>query len=170
VLEEAVATKAERADMLSAVSNLQAGLGQKAGRNELEQALARKLDIRTFLASHASPAGAQSGFVDRCTPPGVLLPQQSTISRQSTATLDPEPGFAVSSGRQLPPTPGIIMRQPAPSTLGSTAGDLGSRNSRAHANSTCSVAHSGLSLLTPQATPGSHLVRNSCWMVRVRQA
>lgn len=53
-LQQAVVDKAERGDVLSAVSSLQAALGQKVERADAEAALARKLDVRTFLASQSS--------------------------------------------------------------------------------------------------------------------
>ena len=53
-LEVSLADKAERGDMLTAVSSLQAAVGQKLDRAESDAALARKLDVRTFLASQSS--------------------------------------------------------------------------------------------------------------------
>jgi hypothetical protein len=155
--------------MLAAVSNLQGALGQKAGRSELEQALSRKLDIRTFLASHGSQPGMSDPAGNLLPSGGALLtPQHSTLSRQSAlaARSDREPNLSVHSpwqGRQLPPTPGIMMRPVAVSTTGSTAGDVGAASSRVPASSAHSKGHGGMSLRTPQATP-TPMVRKHAYL------
>ena len=50
-LEDALAGKADRGDVLTTLGALQTMLLTKMDRSEAEQLLARKLDIRTFLAS-----------------------------------------------------------------------------------------------------------------------
>lgn len=114
-LQQAVVDKAERGDVLSAVSSLQASLGQKVERADAEAALARKLDVRTFLASQSSvpaldgtlslgcgggsggaaatvaaPALSRSRSVLRPTASGPLTPAASLVRAHSLAAAHSE--------------------------------------------------------------------------------
>lgn len=170
-LQHAVSEKADHASTLAAVSQLQGALGQKAGRTELEQALSRKLDIRTFLASHATgvTGGLHDAGVSRplsSTGAALAAQQQSLLPHQTTfhsTRHEREPSFSLSGSVQpqpSPPTPGIMMRPPAPSTSGSGAGDAASVGVAAFAKRVSSAPSAGgrMALLTPQGTPPAYAV------------
>lgn len=86
--------KADRADVLSAVSSLQAGLGQKADRADAEAALARKLDVRTFLASQSSVPALDTvslggGGTAATSPPLQLARSRSALRPTGSGPLTP---------------------------------------------------------------------------------
>eukprot|EP00892_Ulva_mutabilis_P011247 jgi/Ulvmu1/8495/UM044_0029.1 len=150
-LQAAVVDKADRADMLSAVSSLQAALGQKAERAEAEAALARKLDVRTFLASQASmpsldalsvgPSGAAAAVAAaplgrsrsalRPGGSGPLTPAASLVRAHSAATArgDDPAGDGESPHSARSPMhwdAAAAARPPLPSSSSMAAGRLGS--------------------------------------------
>lgn len=95
-LQQAVVDKAERSDVLSAVSSLQAAMGQKVERADAEAALARKLDVRTFLASQSSmPAldtlslGGGGGSAAAAAAAPQLSRSRSTLRQTASGPLTP---------------------------------------------------------------------------------
>lgn len=102
-LEACLADKAERSDMLTAVSTLQSTVGQKMDRAEADAALARKLDVRTFLAS------------------------QSTVPVLDSLTLGSNPGVtgAQSGAQNAPPPPLLTYTNTAIAADASAAGTVG---------------------------------------------
>jgi hypothetical protein len=73
-LEASLADKAERCEILTSISSLQAAVGQKVDRAESEAALARKLDVRTFLASQSCVPARDSLSLGTACSGGAAIP------------------------------------------------------------------------------------------------
>lgn len=78
-MQDALAQKADRSETGTRIATLQAALQRKADYADVEQSLARKLDVRTFLASQATQQSASA--VDSLCSTAALAATKSRVSQ-----------------------------------------------------------------------------------------